>query len=284
MPEEKPVLLKTLMNTNELALLLGQPNFVVLDCRFYLTDHTKGRAEYEKGHIPDAIFVDVHHELASPETQTTGRHPLPEENVFSKQLPVWGIDTQTQVVVYDDMGGAIAARAWWMLSQQGIDVRVLNGGFPAWVKDGRDVSQTPSVQVAAEHKVAVSFPWAITEQAVIENFETNQFQLVDARSSDRFNGENETMDPVAGHIPGAINRPFADNLDPDGYFKPAEQLHVEWQDWLSDDCDAYVYYCGSGVTACHNVLALNYAGIGAKQVYVGSWSQWAKRMLRATAL
>lgn len=278
------MLLKTLINTNELALLLGQPNVVVLDCRFYLTDHAKGKAEYDKGHIPGAIFVDVHQELAGPETELTGRHPLPDDLVFSEQLQAWGIDSNTQVIVYDDMGGAIAARAWWMLSQQGIHVRVLNGGFPEWLKQGKEVSLAFVTPTATSNNIKVSFPWAISEQAIVENFETNQFQLVDARASDRFNGENETMDPVAGHIPGAINRPFSDNLDKSGCFKPAEQLHVEWQDWLSNNSDAYVYYCGSGVTACHNVLALNHAGIEARQVYVGSWSQWSKRMLRATAL
>lgn len=277
------MLLKTLINTNELAMLLGQSNVVVLDCRFYLTDHNKGRSEYAKGHIPSAIFVDVHHELASPESELTGRHPLPNESDFSKQLQVWGIDSASQVIVYDDMGGAIAARAWWMLSQQNIDVQVLNGGFPAWLKEGRDVSLLSEAVKVALRPIKVSFPWSIAEQSVVENFETNHFQLVDARASDRFNGENETLDPVAGHIPGAINRPFTDNLDAEGYFKPADQLHVEWKDWLSNSSDAYVYYCGSGVTACHNVLALNYAGIEANQVYVGSWSQWSKRMLRAVA-
>ncbi|RBP81736.1 sulfurtransferase [Marinomonas rhizomae] len=278
------MLLKTLINANELALLLGQPNVVVLDCRFYLTNHAKGKLEYDKSHIPGAVFVDVHHQLAAPETELTGRHPLPDETVFSEQLQSWGIDSNSQVVVYDDMGGAIAARAWWMLSQQNIDVCVLNGGFPEWLKQGKEVSMTSVMSTAASNKIAVSFPWAISEQAIVENFETNQFQLVDARAADRFNGENETMDPVAGHIPGAINRPYSDNLDSDACFKPAEQLHVEWQDWLSGRCDGYVYYCGSGVTACHNVLALNYAGIEARQVYVGSWSQWSKRMLRAIAL
>ncbi|QRV23171.1 sulfurtransferase [Marinomonas foliarum] len=278
------MLLKTLINTNELALLLGQPNVVVLDCRFYLADHAKGKSEYDKGHIPGAIFVDVHQELAGPEAELTGRHPLPDDTVFSEQLQAWGIDSNTKVIVYDDMGGAIAARAWWMLSQHNIDVRVLDGGFPEWLKQGGEVSLAFVTPTATSNNIKISFPWAISEQAIVENFETNKFQLVDARASDRFNGENETMDPVAGHIPGAINRPFTDNLDADGRFKPAEQLHVEWQDWLSGDCDAYVYYCGSGVTACHNVLALNHAGIEAKQVYVGSWSQWSKRMLRATAL
>lgn len=274
------MLLKTLISANELNLLLEQSNVVVLDCRFYLTDHSKGQLEYDKGHIPGALFVDVHHQLASEETSLSGRHPLPDEEVFAQQLQSWGITLSSQVVVYDDMGGAIAARAWWMLAQQDIDVRVLDGGFPAWVREGLVVSTQANIATAAEHRIKVSFPWEVSEQTVAENFETNQFQLVDARAADRFNGENETIDPVAGHIPGAISRPFMENLDPEGCFKPSEQLHVEWLDWLIDS-HAFVYYCGSGVTACHNILALNHAGIEAKFVYVGSWSQWAKRMLRA---
>ncbi|MEO9273592.1 sulfurtransferase [Marinomonas sp. 5E14-1] len=278
------MLLKSLIDANELSVLLEQENVIVLDCRFYLTDHSKGLFEYQKGHIPKAIFVDVHHQLASPETEMTGRHPLPESVVFSKQLQDWGVCSESEVVVYDDMGGAIAARAWWMLIQQGINVRVLNGGFPAWLKAGLPVSLESERSKSVDYQFEVDFPWAVNEQAVVENFETDRFQLVDARAPDRFNGENETIDPVAGHISGAINRPFSDNLDADGYFKPAEQLHVEWQDWLSSKSSDYVYYCGSGVTACHNVLALNYAGIEAHLVYVGSWSQWAKRMLRETSL
>ncbi|RNF52289.1 sulfurtransferase [Marinomonas hwangdonensis] len=276
--------LKTLITAHELASVLGQSNVIVLDCRFYLTDHAKAKLEYDKAHIPGAIFVDVHHQLASPETGLTGRHPLPNNDVFSKQLQVWGINPETQVVVYDDMGGAIAARAWWMLLQQGIHVRVLNGGFPVWLKGGNPISSVEEQTTPTLYEYKVVFPWAVAEQAIVENFETNQFQLVDARASDRFNGENEIIDPVAGHIPGAINRPFTDNLDSEGGFKPAEQLHVEWQDWLSNSSDGYVHYCGSGVTACHNVLALNYAGIEAKLVYIGSWSQWSKRMLRAASL
>ncbi|ETX10938.1 thiosulfate sulfurtransferase [Marinomonas ushuaiensis DSM 15871] len=278
------MLFKTLINTNELNVLIDKSHVIILDCRFYLTDHDKGNSEYKKGHIPGAVFVDVHHELAAPESELTGRHPLPNEVDFSIQLQKWGIQPDSQVVVYDDMGGAVAARAWWMLVQQGIDVRVLNGGFPAWLKAGFPVSLVDESINPVEHQFDVSFPWAVRERSVVENFETDQFQLVDARASDRFNGENESIDPVAGHIPGAINRPFSDNLDVTGCFKPAEQLNVELRSLLSGGNDEYVYYCGSGITACHNVLAFNYAGIEARQVYVGSWSQWAKRMLRAASL
>ncbi|AEF53824.1 sulfurtransferase [Marinomonas posidonica] len=272
----------TLITTEELESLLDSPNLVLLDCRFYLTDLAKGNLLYQEGHLPNAIFVDVHHQLAAAESETSGRHPLPSEQIFSNQLQLWGIDKQSDVVIYDDMGGAIAARAWWMMVQQGLKVRVLDGGYPAWLREDKEVSCQQFTGTKTNEVIDVVFPWAVDEQSIVENFETNQFQLVDARAADRFEGENETMDPVAGHIPGAINRPFMDNLDELGYFKPAEQLHVEWQDWISQEEEAHVYYCGSGVTACHNVLALNYSGIEAQRVYVGSWSQWAKRMLRLT--
>ncbi|GAB3480759.1 sulfurtransferase [Marinomonas epiphytica] len=269
----------SLIQVEELASIIEQPNLVILDSRFYLTDHKKGRQEYEQGHIPTALFVDLHEQLAGPETPDSGRHPLPEETVFSNQLAAWGIDRNSQVVVYDDMGGAIAARAWWMLSQQEIHARVLDGGFPVWQASGQPISTELPCAAKVEQKIDVSFPWAITEKQVMENFETAGFQLVDARSADRFLGENETMDPVAGHIPGAINRPFTDNLTGLGVFKSVEELAYEWQA-LRDQYENFVYYCGSGVTACHNVLALNYAGIEAEKVYIGSWSQWAKRMLK----
>nr|WP_264193960.1 sulfurtransferase [Marinomonas algarum] len=264
--------------------LIGQPKVVVLDCRFYLTDHKKGQLEYQEGHIPGAIFVDVHHELSSAETEFSGRHPLPDENVFSTQLQAWGIEQDSIVVVYDASSGSIAGRAWWMLSQQGIDVRVLNGGFPAWLSEGGDVSCEVNVPVVASMRFEVSFPWSVSEQAVAENLETDQFQLVDARSAGRFRGENETIDPVGGHIPGAVNRPFTDNLNANGYFKEANVLHDEWQSCLSESHhEDRVYYCGSGISACHNILALNHAGIPAKRLYIGSWSQWSKRMLRAAS-
>ncbi|BFM49358.1 sulfurtransferase [Marinomonas sp. THO17] len=251
-----------------------------MDSRFYLTDLAKGHQEYLAGHIPGAIFIDLHHELAGEETQTSGRHPLPSVDDFAQCIQQWGVGLDSDVIVYDDMGGAMAARAWWMLTQQGIKTRVLNGGYPAWKREGRDIDTLVPDVTPNTVSLKVEFPWSVSEQQVVENFETNQFQLVDSRAQDRFLGENETMDPVAGHIPGAINRPFMDNLDEKGRFKPAEQLHVEWQDWIMHPVDDYVYYCGSGVTACHNILALNYAGIDARLLYVGSWSQWSKRMSR----
>ncbi|MEL0621882.1 sulfurtransferase [Marinomonas arenicola] len=274
------MLLQTLISVQALNDALEQENTVILDCRFYLMDHKKGRYEYEKGHVPKAIFVDVHHELAGKETELTGRHPLPEQEDFADQLQRWGIDQHSRVIVYDDMGGAIAARAWWMLSQQGIETYVLNGGINAWQQQGFPISMDNVIPERSFYRYQVSFPWQITEQQIVENFELDSFVLVDARAKDRYQGENETIDPVAGHIPGAVNRPFSDNLIETGEFKTKEDLLREWNDVASSG-EPLVHYCGSGITSCHNVLAMNYAGLSASKVYVGSWSQWAKRMLKA---
>lgn len=272
--------LPTMISVTQLKSILDQEDLVILDSRFYLADIGKGAQVYQQGHIPGAVFVDLHHQLAGVETDQTGRHPLPEPSAFANTLAELGIHAGSEVVVYDDMGGAMAARAWWMLAQQGIEVYVLDGGFPAWQAAGLVEEAGINRPNVASEKIAVSFPWLITEEDVVANFETDQFQLLDARASDRFNGENETMDPVAGHIPGAMNRPFSENLTADGLMKAPALLLDEWSDLLRHVEVPIVYYCGSGVTACHNVLAMNYAGLEAKHVFVGSWSLWAKRMMR----
>lgn len=272
--------LNTLIDASALKAILEQKETIILDCRFYLTDHDKGKDEYNKGHLPRAIFVDVHQQLAGVETKETGRHPLPDVEVFAELLQSWGIQPDSRVVVYDDMGGAIAARAWWMMAQQGIDVSVLNGGINVWQQQGFPISMDNVIPERSLYRYQVSFPWQVTEQQIVENFELDSFVLVDARAKDRYQGENETIDPVAGHIPGAVNRPFSNNLIETGKFKTKEDLLREWNDVASSG-EPLVHYCGSGITSCHNVLAMNYAGLSASKVYVGSWSQWAKRMLKA---
>ena len=272
--------LPTLISAAQLHEILEQNDLVILDSRFYLTDLQKGRQQYELGHIPGALFVDLHHQLAGDETEQTGRHPLPEPSELADTLMNLGIDSQTQVVVYDDMGGARAARAWWMLVQQGIEVFVLDGGFPTWQRAGYAIEAGCNQATVAEQRLTISYPWLVSEDDVVANLEAERFQLLDARAADRFQGENETMDPVAGHIPGAVNRPFMQNLNEHGLMKAPALLLEEWTSLLQGIEKPIVYYCGSGVTACHNVLAMNYAGLEAKHVYVGSWSQWAKRILR----
>ncbi|SBS25097.1 3-mercaptopyruvate sulfurtransferase [Marinomonas aquimarina] len=272
--------LPTLISVAQLHEMLEQKDLLILDSRFYLTDLEKGRQVYELGHIPGAVFVDLHHQLAGHETEQTGRHPLPEPEQLADTLMALGIDNNSQVVVYDDMGGAMAARAWWMLVQQGIEVYVLDGGFPAWQRAGYLIEAGENTPTPSTQRLNISYPWLVSEDDVVANFEAERFQLLDARAADRFQGENETMDPVAGHIPGAMNRPFMHNLNEQGMMKAPALLLDEWSGLLQDLEKPIVYYCGSGVTACHNVLAMNYAGLEAKHVYVGSWSQWAKRMLR----
>lgn len=268
----------TLISASELKAELQDESLIILDSRFYLTDIEKGEKEYQKGHIPGAIFVDLHHDLASAETPLSGRHPLPNERDFSNYLQSIGIDAQSNVVIYDDMSGAIAARAWWMLSQNNIKARVLDGGLSTWLALGEALETQTRIPVTAARGLSIAFPWAIDEAAVLENIEAENFQLLDARANDRFEGQNETIDPIAGHIPGALNRPFVSNLNSDGGFLAPDELAQSFADFAIDS--DLVHYCGSGVTACHNVLANIYAGGQQRSVYVGSWSQWSKRMIR----
>lgn len=270
--------MQTLISAKDLLKESDNQDLIILDSRFYLTDLAKGKKEYDSGHIPGAIFIDLHHDLASPETEFSGRHPLPSNTDFSTFIQSLGIDSDSKVIVYDDMAGAIAARAWWMLSQNGIETRVLDGGIQAWLSVGGELESNAAFPQATVNKIDVHFPWAVSEEEVLENMEAEIFQLVDARASDRYEGQNETMDPLAGHIPGAINRPFANNLNKDGLFLASKELSSEFQS-LKENVEL-VHYCGSGVTACHNVLASAEAGLEDKRVFVGSWSFWSKRMLR----
>ncbi|KZM39977.1 thiosulfate sulfurtransferase [Marinomonas sp. SBI22] len=270
--------MRTLISAQALKSELANPDLIILDSRFYLTDLDKGLLEYNKGHIPGALFVDLHHDLASPENEFSGRHPLPAPDDFSLYLQKKGIKLNSKVVVYDDMSGAIAARAWWMLAQNNIDVRVLDGGINAWLAiEGELETVAPTLRIT-DQSLNISFPWAVSEEDVLENMETESFQLLDARASDRFEGQNETMDPLAGHIPGALNRPFPTNLDSQGTFLSSESLAQDFKQ-IETDLEI-VHYCGSGVTACHNVLANLSAAGDNKRVFIGSWSQWSKRMLR----
>jgi len=273
--------MQTLISAQSLRDELDSQDLILLDCRFYLTDLEKAAKEYQKGHIPGAIFVDVHHHLASPETPLSGRHPLPSNSDFSYYLKTIGITSNSNVVVYDDMSGAIAARAWWMLSQNNIKTRVLDGGLKAWLASKGEMVADLVIPTIAKETVSISFPWAVDEAAVLENIETGSFQLIDARANDRFEGQNETIDAIAGHVPGALNRPFSKNLNDNGLFVTSSELASSFDELgVKSEC---VHYCGSGITACHNVLANVHSGGDNKRVFVGSWSQWSKRMQRLMA-
>jgi len=265
-----------LVTTEELAKHLDDPQWVVFDTRADLLDHAKGRRAYEAGHIPGAYFLDTENDLAGPKTGKNGRHPLPDLDEFAAKMNQRGVGPGVQVVVYDDLGGNFAVRLWWMLRWMGHDpVALLDGGFPLWAKEGRPVTKEVPRPRAGKF-VPRPHLGDVVDAAFVDRFrEDPSIKLVDARNAERFAGMNETIDPVAGHIPGAVNRFWQKNLLPDGRFKKPEQLRAEFAELLgATSAESAVHMCGSGVTACHNQFALALAGLSAGRLYPGSWSEW----------
>ena len=261
-----------------------QPDWVVLDCRHDLANPQAGRAAYDAGHIPGALFASLDHDLAdharAADGSFRGRHPLPALDAFIEKLRCWGVNDDSQVVAYDAQGGMFAARLWWMLRWAGHQaVAVLDGGLPAWTATGLPL--TTDVSSPAPGSLQQRAPLVRTVGAG-DILAQPHLKVLDARAPDRFRGENETLDPVGGHIPGASNRFFKDNLLPDGRFKPAAQLRSELGALVADPASA-VMQCGSGVTACHNLLALEVAGLPGAALYPGSWSEWCSDPSRPVA-
>jgi thiosulfate/3-mercaptopyruvate sulfurtransferase len=279
----------TLIEPTELAAHAGDPGWAILDCRFELGRPEWGLNAYADGHIPQALYAHLDHDLSGPVTPSTGRHPLPSVESFARTAGGWGIDDQVQVVAYDQRNGAYAARLWCLLRWAGHSaVAVLNGGFAAWQKAGLAVSAQPAVRQPRRFN-AQPVPCVVTtgevERWVADGaFTRAERILVDARGADRFQGENETLDPVAGHVPGARNDPFASNVDADGRFLPADALRTKWLKTLGGAAPSRVIsMCGSGVTACHNLLALEIAGLPGARLYAGSWSEWIRDPAHAIA-
>lgn len=265
----------TLIDTAGLAANLGRPDWCVVDVRHQLADVGYGERAYAAGHVPGAHFLHCDRDLSGPLNGSNGRHPLPDPQRLAARLGEIGIGNATQVVVYDDAQGMIAGRLWWLLRWLGHDrVAVLDGGWQAWCAAGGAQQQALPQATASEFR-PVQRPFAVDAQFVREMLASPAMRLIDGRAVDRFRGENETIDPVGGHIPGAANRFFRDNLQADGCFKPAADLRAEWQALLADARgEAVVHYCGSGVSACHNVLAMEIAGLPGSRLYAGSWSEW----------
>lgn len=266
----------TLVTTRELAGHLDDPDWVVFDCRFILTDPEAGRRAYAAGHIPGARYAHLNDDLSGPVTASTGRHPLPDPGLLAEKLGRWGIDETTQVVAYDDSFGAMAARLWWLLRWLGHDaVAVLDGDLRAWLREKRPMtSAEPVVKPRAFTPRIRADAW-LDSTAVERLVETGNGMLLDARAEERFRGEVEPFDRVAGHVPGAISLPFEDNLQPSGRFLPPEELRDLYRHALGDiPADRVAHMCGSGVTACHNLLAMEHAGLAGARLYVGSWSEW----------
>ncbi len=275
----------TLIEPAEVARHLGEPRWVIVDCRFDLAKPGAGREQYRSGHIPGARYAHLNEDLSGPVTRSSGRHPLPRPEDFAQQLGNWGIDARSQVIAYDDAGGAIAARLWWMLRWVGHEAAaVLNGGLKAWLAAGLPL-ETDEPRVAPASFVAHPRPdQAVTVGELVAALADRSVVLVDARGADRFAGQNETIDPVAGHVPGARNHPFMSNLDAERRFLPAHVLRERWSKTLAGtSADRVVAMCGSGVTACHDVLALEVAGLEGARLYPGSWSEWIRDDTRPIA-
>lgn len=261
---------------------------LVIDCRFTLGDATAGYQDYLAGHVPGAVYASLDADLSDLSREGLGRHPLPAAAGFTAMLARRGWKRGQQLVAYDTAGGALAAaRLWWMARQLGIEARVLDGGFQAWQQAGATVASGEEALVEAPTASAsVNFnPDGQVDYARLEGMrELSSTLVLDARAEARFRGEIEPLDPVAGHVPGAVNRPFTENLDARGYFKPAAQLRDEFGTLLGErPATAVIHMCGSGVTACHNALAMEVAGLHGARLFAPSWSGWVTDAKRAVA-
>jgi thiosulfate/3-mercaptopyruvate sulfurtransferase len=258
-----------LISVDELAEQLDDPELVVCDVRFTLADHAQGRREYDESHLPGARFVDLHTELAGG--PGGGRHPLPAVGDFTALLGRLGIGPATAVVAYDSAGGAIASRLWWMLRSIGHGrVAVLDGGFPAWTAAGHPITAEVPEVAATTYPPVPDWTGVVDIEAVAEGAALGA-TVIDSRAPERFRGEVEPIDDRAGHIPGAVNRFHADNLAPDGTHRPIAELVERF----AGSGESPIVYCGSGVTACHNLLVLSMIGLAGARLYPGSWSEWA---------
>jgi len=266
----------TLVSITALAEQLNNSHWVIFDCRFSLADSEAGGKAYRQAHIPGARYADLNRDLSSPVKSYTGRHPLPDFSSLAKQLGLWGVNNRSQVVVYDAAGGAFAGRLWWLLRSMGHErAAVLDGGLRQWQKLGLPLT-TALPKVSSSHFRSYLDPkqW-LSAREVEDGLATQSITLIDARTPERFQGLQEPIDPVAGHIPKALNRPFQLNLTKDGLFLPAEQLQAQFNSLThSAPAKQIVHMCGSGVTGCHNLLAMEAAGLNGSKLYAGSWSEW----------
>ncbi|SBT05521.1 putative 3-mercaptopyruvate sulfurtransferase [Candidatus Accumulibacter aalborgensis] len=274
----------TLVSSTVLADHLHDPGWRVFDCRHQLADPGAGARAYADGHLPGAFFLHLDADLSGAMTGRNGRHPLPDPMQLAARLGAAGVSRATQVIAYDDSGGMFASRLWWLLRWLGHPrVAVLDGGLAGWLAEGRALTTDLPTSAAAALEVALR-DQVVSTETVLAHLDDMKFRLLDARSPDRFRGENETLDRVGGHIPGASNRFFRDNLDADGRFRPAAELRRDFLALLAGvEPEQVVMSCGSGVTACHNLLAMAIAGLPGARLYAGSWSEWCSDPVRPVA-
>ena len=275
----------TLIDSTSLASQLTRADLVLFDCRAELGNALWGEAEYAHSHLPGALFLHLDRDLSSPITPASGRHPLPDPEIFARRMGALGVEPGVQVVAYDQGNGAYAARLWWLLRWIGFrDVAVLDGGLASWRAAGLPLENTVRTPVPRQLPVVLDAHAMVSAAAVDELRLKPAYLLVDARGAERFAGRNETIDPIAGHVPGARNLPFPGNLGVDGKFLPSGQMRRRFLTLLgSRPPSAVISMCGSGVTACHNLLALEHAGLSGARLYAGSWSEWIRDAQRPVA-
>ena len=267
---------KTIINYKDLMLNIDNRDFVIFDCRCDIKDSKYGIESYTEGHIKNSIFVDTDSDLASKKTTSSGRHPLPDPELLASKLAQWGLSSDKQAIVYDDVSGAFASRMWWTLKWMGHEkVAVLDGGLEEWIKQGGKLVTTQTTFERGTFTAAVND----SMQVLLDEVEDAQYKMgriiIDARSKERYQGLKDPVDPVAGHVPGAVSHPFKNNLTNDGIFKPSTELRHIYSKILADTpISSVISMCGSGVTACHNILAMEIAGLSGAKLYVGSWSEW----------
>lgn len=286
---------QTLIGAHSLRAIEGEPRVAVVDCRFDLLQPAAGRQAFLAAHIPRARYADLNRDLSSPTGPRTGRHPLPEPATFAAWLGAVGIGNDTQVVAYDEVNGSFAARLWWLLRSLGHRaVSVLDGGFKAWTAAGGALESGEPKPCATHFSLrndggglddrGVDGRGVLSTAEVERALQDPHTLLVDARAPERYAGRVEPIDPIAGHIPGAVNHPFTANLDADGRFLPAAVLKRRWRECLAGRKPKdLIAMCGSGVTACHHLLSLEVAGLPGGKLYAGSWSEWIRDPRRPIA-
>ncbi|NOX42386.1 MAG: sulfurtransferase [Gammaproteobacteria bacterium] len=266
----------TLISAKDLFAHINDPEWIVFDCRFTLTETEAGRYAYQQSHVPGAIYVHLDEDMSSPVTQSTGRHPLPDVKAFSEKLSAWGVDGTKQVVVYDDVFGAVAGRMWWLLRWMGhTQVALLDGGLPVWQREKYPVQDQLPALTPSTFIPNVNHDLLVDTDFVESSLSDNNIVIIDARAEQRFLGEVEPLDKVAGHVPGAISMPYDDNLAVSSNFETPEELFNLYNENINQvNYKKVIHMCGSGVTACHNILAMEHAGMNGSRLYAGSWSEW----------
>ena len=267
----------TIISVENLNNIIKNSNLIIFDCRFNLLDKNLGYSEYIKSHIINSNYIDLESDLSCEVSEFSGRHPLQDISKFSNMLNSYDIDENSQIVVYDEGNSSMCSRLWWMLKLIGLkNCAVLDGGYKAWkLKNMPTNNIVPNHYKKNKMQYDYNSDYLIDTKTLKNKLEKKSICLIDARDTDRFSGKIEPLDKKAGHIPGAINLPFKDNLDENGFFKNKDELKKRFEEILKDNTNEVINMCGSGVTACHNFLAMEHCGIGLSKIYVGSWSAWS---------